>query len=83
MNLNEDEMKFFNNIVANNINVNKGNIDSNLKQLKTFDRKLSNHCNVYHLKHLKTYLKKQTDLALEFKRIRTYEKKEQKKIDDF
>ena len=66
MMLNEDERKFFNSIVANNINVNKGNIDSNLKQLKTFDKKLSIYCNVNHLKHLKTYLKKEINLKSEF-----------------
>jgi len=83
MSLNEEETKFFNTIVANNINVNKNNIDSNLKQLKTFDKKLSYNCNVYHLKDLKAYLEKNIDLKSEFKSMRNYVKKEQKKIDEF
>ncbi len=83
MNLNEKKLKFFNSIIANNINVNNSNIDSNLKQLKTFDKKLSYYCNVYHLKDLKTYLEKEIDLKSEFKIIRNYIKKEQKKIDDY
>jgi len=83
MSLNEEETKFFNSIIANNINVNKNNIDSNLKQLKTIDKKLSYNCNVYHLKDLKAYLEKKIDLKSEFKRIRNYVKKEQKKIDEF